>query len=157
MGVFAFSRDGSIVVREKPQSVPARQGGVADLQDWHSVVAGLDMGGIARQLADNCVYGSWDSGNLELTLDPAHKHLQVESSEQRLKRALEDYLGCSIKLCIKVEQPGAETPAQRHAKAQVARQRQAEQTMAGDPLVRAVEEQFGAQLVTGSVKPIDKT
>jgi len=142
-------------VRDKPKAAPARQGGVADLQDWHGVVAGLDMGGIARQLADNCVYESWDSGNLELTLDPAHKHLRVESSEQRLKRALEDYLGCGIKLCIKVEQPVAETPAQRHAKAQAARQREAERTMAEDPLVRAVEEQFGAQLVADSVKPLD--
>ncbi len=141
----------------KPKASPAVATTVSgEIRDWHSVVSGLDLGGIARQLANNCLLDSWSDGRLALKLDPAHKHLWVDSSEQRLRRALEGHLGCAIKLDIRVEQPTAETPAERQARARSERQKEAEGTIAQDPLVQAMEEQFSATVVPGSVKPIDE-
>jgi DNA polymerase-3 subunit gamma/tau len=136
---------------EKPQS----QATATDkpLADWNAVVEQLDMGGIAKQLANNCQYESWDGSRLVLKLGPAHKHLQVDSSEQRLRRALEAYLGCAVKLDIKIAEPTVETPAAREARARSERQQEAEAEMAGDSLVQAAAEQFGARVVPGSVKP----
>ncbi len=141
----------------RPSTPPADTVAVTgDIKDWHSVVSGLDLGGIARQLANNCLLDSWSDGRLVLKLDPAHKHLWVDSSEQRLRRALEAHLGCAIKLEIRVEQPAAETPAERQARARSERQKEAESTIAQDALVQAMEEQFSAIVVPGSVKPIDE-
>jgi DNA polymerase-3 subunit gamma/tau len=136
---------------------PAAARAVAgDLKDWHSVVSALDLGGIARQLANNCLLHEWDGAQLVLKLDPAHKHLKVDSSEQRLRRALEGHLGCAIKLDIRIEQPTAETPAERQARARSERQKEAESAIAQDELVQAMEEQFSASVVPGSVRPIDE-
>jgi DNA polymerase-3 subunit gamma/tau len=136
---------------EKPQ--PPAATGDKPLADWNTVVGQLDMGGIAKQLANNCQYESWDGSRLLLKLGPAHKHLQVDSSEQRLRRALEAHLGCAVQLDIKIAEPTVETPAEREARARSERQQEAEAEMADDPLVQAAAEQFGARVVPGSVKP----
>ncbi len=138
------------VVPRQPAGADTR-----NLADWHGVVESLDIGGIARQLASNCQYESWDGNRLVLKLGPAHEHLRVDSSEQRLRRSLEARLGCGIKLDIRIGEPATETPAEREARARSERQKQAEATIAEDPLVRAAAEQFGARVIPGSVKPTD--
>jgi DNA polymerase-3 subunit gamma/tau len=138
-----------------PVSDPPPAAGTVPPSDWHRMVAVLDLGGIARQLASNCLYESWDGERLVLKLDPVHKHMRVESSEHRLRRALEEYLGCRVQLDIRVSKPEAETPAEREARQRTERQQQAENALATDPLVQAMGEQFGAKLVPGSVRPAD--
>jgi len=134
---------------------PSTTGSTDDLQNWYGVVGTLKLGGIARQLAENCQFHGLDDSTVVLTLDPAHKHMLVESSEKNLHRALEEYLGKQIKLKINVEQPESETPAQKQARNRAERQREAEHAMSDDPIVKAAEEQFGARLIKESVKPID--
>ncbi len=139
----------------EPQSAPKATGSASDLEDWCVAVSNLELGGISRQLAENCQYRDWDGTTLTLTLDPAHQHMRVDSSEQRLVKALQEFLGADVKLKILVERPDVATPAQQQAQARAERQQEAEQAMADDPLVRAAQEQFGAHLIADSVKPID--
>jgi len=126
-----------------------------DLARWHEVVESMDLGGIARQLANNCVYRSWDGKTLQLQLDPAHRHLQVGSSQQRLRLALQNLLGADMKLVIQAEAAETDTPAMIQARTREERQREAESEMAADPLVKTMEERFGARLIPESVKPVD--
>ncbi len=140
---------------QAPAQEPRENGSTEDLRNWFEVVKVLKLGGIARQLAENCQYSGFDGSSVTLTLDPTHEHLLVESSEKNLHRALEEYLGNQVKLKIKVEQPESETPAQKQARARAERQREAELAMSEDPVVKAAEEQFGARLIKESVKPID--
>ena len=142
------------------QSRPADQNvSPADPQDfsnWHQVIEQLKLGGIARQLANNCIYESWGDGTLKLHLDPAHQGMCTTRSEQNFQQALENYCGSKVKLVISVERPQSETPAQRQQRAKADRQCQAEQSMADDPMVRSVEETFSGNLVPGSVQPVDQ-
>lgn len=132
-----------------PPAVPV------DLSRWNQVVESLDLGGIARQLANNCVYESWNGSVLILKLDPTHKHMQVGSTEQRLQKALVVYMGQELQLKIEPGSAEVATPAKHQAEARADRQREAEITMAADPLVCAMEDQMGAQLIPGSVRPVD--
>jgi DNA polymerase-3 subunit gamma/tau len=127
-----------------------------DLTQWHQIVGSLKLGGIALQLASNCVFESWDGNQLELRIDPAHVHLKVESSQQRLCKALEALLGTRLGLVIEVDKPATDTPARLQEKARDERQRVAEERIAGDPLVKNMEEKFGARLIPGSVRPLDE-
>jgi DNA polymerase-3 subunit gamma/tau len=136
-----------------PESI--QTGSVENLANWYEVVNRLKLGGIARQLAENCQYRAIDGSTITLTLDPAHEHMLVDSSEKNLHRALEEFLSKQVKLAIKVEQPESETPAQKQARSNAERQREAEQAMSEDPVVKAAEEQFGARLIKESVRPID--
>jgi DNA polymerase-3 subunit gamma/tau len=149
------TREPAHAAKPETSTESIQTGSTKDLTNWDEVVHRLKLGGIARQLAENCQYGQMDGVSLTLTLDPAHEHMLVESSEKNLHRALEEFLTKQIKLHIKIEQPESETPAQKQARARAERQREAEQAMSDDPIVKAAEEQFGARLIKESVKPID--
>ncbi|MES9844474.1 MAG: DNA polymerase III subunit gamma/tau [Candidatus Sedimenticola sp. 6PFRAG5] len=135
---------------------PAVSNEKVDLSDWINVVDAMPLGGIAKQLANNCIFDSWDGTNLKLKLDPTHQHLKVGTSEQRLIKALSDFLNTPVKLSIDVAMPDSATPAQLQAKAKADRQRDAEAVMADDPLVRAMEEQLGGKLIPESIRPVDE-
>ncbi len=137
-----------------PAGPTEQRAGLPDLSDWAAVVQALKLGGVARQLADNCAFDSWDGKALRLRLDPACKHLQVGSSEERLRGALQERLRSEVRLVIVAEAPETETPARRQARQRDERQRRAEQALADDPLVQAMEAGLDARLVQDSVKPV---
>jgi len=163
-------RSATTAVSEPPRPVEPKGASVAepkgasvqdniDLSQWHKVVDSLKLGGIARQLANNCVFEAWDGNVLGLKLDSSHRQMRVALSEQRLCKALENLIGKSLRLEIQVadltgvSQP---TPAKTQAKAKQQRQRVAEESMEKDPLVVAVKDRFSARIVPGSVQPVDK-
>ena len=138
-----------------PVEVPST-GSPQDFSNWHQVTQALGLGGLARQLADNCIYDSWSDGLLKLHLDPAHQGVCTARTEEGLQQALEAYCGTKVRLEISVVKPQEETPAQRQARARAERQREAEESMTADPLVQVMEKEFSAQLVQGSVQPVDE-
>jgi DNA polymerase-3 subunit gamma/tau len=126
-----------------------------DPSHWEAFAAGLKLGGITSQLANNCAFQEWDGETLRLRLDPAKQQLRVGQSERRLLEGIRKRLGEQVKLQILVEQGELETPAKRQAKAQTERQRHAQQSFTNDPLVRELQEHFDARLVSDSIKPVD--
>ena len=139
----------------RPVDAPVKQGVPIEFRHWHQVVDALSLGGIAKQLANNCVYDFWDGVTLSLKLDQAHQHMLVESTEQRLHKALEAYIGREIKLKIAPESVQIATPAKLQAQATADRQKEAEVAVQEDPMVLALEAQLGASIIPGSVRPID--
>lgn len=136
-------------VAEETASVPS------DPSQWDTFAAGLKLGGIASQLANNCEFQSWDGETLCLKLDPALKQLRVGQSEKRFQDGVRKCLGGHVKLQISVENADLETPAKRQARDQAERQRQAEHAMASDPLVQEMQERFDARLIPESIKPVN--
>ena len=135
------------------QTPAARPPTLSTAEHWHQLVACLKIGGVASQLAHNCEFVSWDGTHLRLKLDPSCNQLRVTSSEERLKRAVEVVLGAEVHLQVEVARPEQETPAQRRVREAAERQQAAEEILAGDPLVQAIQDQFAAEWVPGSVKP----
>ena len=72
-----------------------------------------------------------------------------------MQDALSDYLGDRIKLTIKQGSLESESPAQTAARNAAERQQQAEHAIDQDPVVQALKENFGAEVVPNSVRPID--
>ena len=156
------ARKGKSVHREsaeptkKTGSAPAARTIEPDLAQWDKTVEQIGLGGVARQLANNCVFNGFDGKELQLSLDPVHRNLHVGSSVQRLAKALESFLGRPLKLKINVREAPGETPARIEEKRAAKRQLDAEAAMSDDPLVRALDDAFGGKLVPGSVRPLDK-
>ncbi len=128
---------------------------VSDPSRWEEFAAGLRLGGIASQLANNCVFAGWDGKVLKLKLDPASRQLKGGQAEKRLLDGIRSVLGAEVKIDFLVETSDKETPAMRQKRALNERQQAAEASMAEDPLVRELEEHLSARLVSGSVKPVD--
>jgi DNA polymerase III subunit gamma/tau len=147
-------------VAPKPVQKPVESGEpvattVIDPSNWEAFCASLKLGGITRQLAQNCAFVSWDGQTLSLTLDTSRRQLRVGQSEMRLLEGIRKRLGDSAQLSISEAVPENETPAMRQKRQQEERQQQAEQSMAVDPMVREMEERFGAKLISDTVRPAD--
>ena len=110
---------------------------------------------MASQLAQNCVFDAWDGKRLALRLDPACSSLIGSLAERRLQEAVGAAIGQAVVLRVTAGPVGEETPAQRGAREQRARQAATEADIAGDPLVVAVKETFDAEIVPDSIRRID--
>ena len=143
---------------DEPSAAGVRDSATPELAcaaDWHRLVDGLQVGGIASQLAHNCTLLAWRDGRLTLALDPAAEQLRARGTEQRLREALEGVLGKPVQLDIQTARPQQETPAQRRAREGEERQCSAQEAMDNDPVVLGLREQLDAQWVPGSVQPTD--
>ena len=141
------------------QVVPTPKGSADD--DWFKVVETLSssLGGVATQLANNCVIDGWEGDQLTLTLMPEGASLESERTVERLRGALSDYYAKPIKLKLipagKNDRPKQQAPAEKKAEMRAERQQQAEQAIHNNPYVQALNEEFGATVINESIKPID--
>jgi DNA polymerase-3 subunit gamma/tau len=124
--------------------------------DWADFIGEMQLGGISRQLADNCTLESFTDNHLVLLLSEQHQALRTELSERRLQEALQQKYGTGLSLEIRVGEQQAETPAQQTARAESERLDDARRQMAEDPLVQAAQKHFDARLLEDSVKPVKR-
>ncbi|MCB2261493.1 MAG: DNA polymerase III subunit gamma/tau [Candidatus Thiosymbion ectosymbiont of Robbea hypermnestra] len=138
---------------DSPDAKPMGPDGLRSPEDWHRLVAGLGLGGVASQLASNCELAGWDGRRLSLTLEPACQNLRVASAQERLKDALSKTLGAGLEVRIRIAHPERETPARRQARERTERRAEAEALMAADPVVRSLQDELDARWVPGSIEP----
>lgn len=125
--------------------------------DWPQIIEAMGLAAMARQLAVNCLLQSVDDHACTLLLDPGHRQLRTERVEAGLEKALQNYFGRPLKLVIKetATEEHTPTPARQMAEAKQARQQAAVDEIERDSTVAAFRETFGAQVVPGSVQPLD--
>jgi DNA polymerase III subunit gamma/tau len=129
--------------------------GLNSSEDWHRLVGGLGLGGMASQLARNCELVGWDGRKLSLTLDPECRNVHVPATEEGLRVALAKAMGVELKLDIRVSNPERETPARRHARNRAERQSGAEVLMEEDPTAQFLRDELDARWVPDSIEPMD--
>jgi DNA polymerase-3 subunit gamma/tau len=137
-------------------------GELRDAEDWHCLVASMDVGGLARQLAEHCAFLSWDGKRLRLALDAARSNLRAAGAEQRLGAGLAAVLECDVSVEIEcasclaeVADASGETPALRQARHDAQRQADAEAMLHDDPLAQELQRRFGAHWMPGSMRVVD--
>ncbi|MCP5359854.1 MAG: DNA polymerase III subunit gamma/tau [Sinobacteraceae bacterium] len=121
--------------------------------NWAEVLAALDLGGVARQLAVHCAFHSREGALVRLVLDPRNHLLRTPAAVERLAQGLGRHLGEPIRLEVEIGEPSVETPArleQRQAQEQLL---VARESLEADPTVRALRERFGATLQPDTVRP----
>ncbi len=150
--------DNVLAVPQAAPKTPPASTSAGDDSDWRQMIEALAVSGMVKQLAINCVLQGIDGKQVSLVLDPAHRQLQTPRAEQRLQQALADYLDRDVVLDIAVDDAAqqVETPAQSVAREQQQRQQQAEQSIEQDGFVQALKDNFNAEIVPGSVKPVSE-
>jgi DNA polymerase-3 subunit gamma/tau len=145
------AREGAqpIATQSRPSSKPAAKAttqavaghGVA-LNDWPELARTLDLGGVARQLAQQCALVSFQDGLLELKLAPAFRHLAEKGYQEKLRLAIEERVGIPLRLKIEVGDTAGGSAQDRAAAA-----------IGQDAFVRGMMDQFDATIVDSSIKP----
>ena len=125
--------------------------------DWSAVVAGLGLAGMAAQLAQNCALLERSETQWVLGLAPQHESLKTPNSVQRLEAAVKKAYGEELRVVIKLGEAEVVTPAVLQQQASDARQQAAEAAIAADPMTQALGEVFGAEVIPGSIRPVDES
>ena len=122
--------------------------------NWSEIIAALNLGGVTRELANNCVLDTIDQHVCRLHIDPGYQ-LVGSKAEEKLREALQKYFGRALKLQITPQATAQMTPAIEIQKARADRQRSAEETIEADPIVRALKENLEARIIPGSTEPLN--
>ena len=139
-----------------PALAPATALPVAlDADGWLDLLANIQLGGPARELAMHAGFVAWDGSVLRLSLTPADEHLQSPALVKMLADALAPALGTAPQLRFEKAAPAGETLHQRSARERDARQAGAEAAFLADPGIQQLMTRHGATLVPDSIKPLD--
>ncbi len=131
--------------------------------DWREVVNSLGLGGLVKQLAINCTMQQRDGCNIVLQIQSGHSNLVNVKAKQRLQQALGEYFNIDAQLeinIIKQVESGngnvtpAETPAQSTQRETAQRQQQAVDSINEDSFTQTLKENFNAEIIPGSIKPV---
>ncbi len=122
---------------------------------WNQLVDALDLGGVARMLAEHSVATVIASDRIELVLDPAHDTLLGDAQVQTIERALAEHFGQPMVLAIAPGEIGEETPADRRARINAERQRAAEALLGADENVQSLVSAFDGQI--DEIQPLETT
>jgi DNA polymerase-3 subunit gamma/tau len=118
------------------------------------MVGKLQLSGLARELAQHCELRELNESDCLLRLAPAHTHLQMKPSPEKLQQALSEYLGRPVVIRFESARTEAVTPAAAAGRDRQERQERAILSIEQDTFVRDVIETFDASLIETSIKPI---
>ncbi len=122
--------------------------------DWHTLVAGLPLAGMSKQLAQHCELVEQTAAQIALRLSPVHKHLLGKAQEEKLQTELRNRFGATLRVSIELAETASETPAERQRSVQRERQEKAIAAIEGDPFVREVVDLFDASIDESTIKPV---
>lgn len=131
---------------------PATVSATAAPDDWHLLVEGQVLTGMARQLAQHCELVERNGQKIVLRLDPAHRFLQMH--QDKLRAELAKHFAQPVTLEIQLGTPNGVTPKARAERLKRERQEQAIAAIEGDPFVREVCDLFDASIDESTIKPL---
>jgi len=126
--------------------------------NWTTLIAGIKLTAMARQLADNCGFIKFENNKIHLSLAPAHAHLATDKTTQRLEKALQQLINDAVSLILQSDesqQTGSKTLAAQQAEQQHVRQQKAANSIHNDPAIDALKDAFNGRVIESTIKPID--
>jgi DNA polymerase-3 subunit gamma/tau len=126
----------------------------SDRPDWHSLMRALPVRGLVQQLAHQTELQDWvDSPQgVKATVTTSLPQLASSDCITRLSEALSVHYGKKVQIEI-AEGAAQKTVAKIDAQVQSEKRQNAEERIAADPFVQQLEREFGAKVVSGSVRP----
>lgn len=140
-------------------STPAVEEPAAVIQfdgNWAGLVEALNLRGMVKQLAVNCTLQEKSSSEVKLVLNKENQQLLNPAMQKKLEEALCTSLQQKLKLHIELGNQQVESPAKTTARNTAERQQMAEDSIQQDPMVQALKENFNAEVVPNSVKPVNE-
>ena len=124
--------------------------------DWIPLFYALQLSGITRSIAAQCLLTAVQGRHLKLSLDSSQQAVFSEEQQQKITAALSEYFATDITLDIALEtlDTDEETPAGYRARKQLERQKKAEEIFKNDDNVKILVERFEGSIVPDSIEPL---
>jgi DNA polymerase-3 subunit gamma/tau len=139
----------------EPEPEPAAMPATGLALQWLELFPKLPISGMTGSIAANCTLIAVDGDSWLMHLDPAHSALFNATQQRRLNDALNQYHQRTLTLSIELIKPEQETPAQAASRRRADRQREAEESIHGDPFIQQMMQQFGAVIRNDTIEPVD--
>lgn len=139
----------------EPEPEPAAAPATGLALQWLELFPKLPISGMTGSIAANCTLIAVDGDHWLMHLDPAHSALFNATQQRRLNDALNQFHGRTLTLTIELIKPEQETPAQAASRRRANRQREAEESIHGDPFIQQMVQQFGAVVRHDTIEPVD--
>ena len=120
--------------------------------NWRGLLEELKLG-LVRTLAQHCELISYDENSISLSVPEAQKHLLLPNYQEKLASAVSQYFDKKIKLQFSIGGTG-NTPAKQISQEKAHAQANAESAIEDDSFVQSLINDFGAQIIPNSIKPI---
>ncbi|MBD1388593.1 DNA polymerase III subunit gamma/tau [Neiella sp. HB171785] len=121
---------------------------------WEQLIDTLGFDALKRQLALDCVLEPVADGYC-LRVPTKAKHLATDANISILLERIHSYVGLSTVIEVVHEASiDSETPRQAQGRRAEERQKEAEQTIANDPIVRQLQDTFDATVDQDTIRPI---
>ena len=131
-------------VDSTPTTPPGRKPAApAEIKDWPAMLQSLKLGGVVKQLAQQCALVSFSGDVLVLRISSSSRHLAEKSYQDKLSAAVAEQLGRRIRLTLEIGDTAGASAQDR-----------AVTSISEDALVRGLVEQFDATIVESSIKPV---
>ncbi|MEY4593056.1 MAG: hypothetical protein RIR18_1951 [Pseudomonadota bacterium] len=126
----------------------------ADASDWREILAGLELSGMVKTLAQHCELREYAPPRCLLRLAPSAKYLLTKPAQDKLQVALVERAGCPVQLRIEVAENEVDTPAVVVQRELTVKVDEALSAIQQDALVNEMKSVFGATVVPDSVKSL---
>ena len=123
------------------------------IADWPQFVAARDFAGMAGMLARQAEFVSFAGGVLSLTVGTAQKHLADKKYQDKLKAELVAVLGDNLRINVTVGLVAGVSLAAFEDRARSQAQQEAEQSIANDPFIKTLADEFGATIDRSAIRP----
>ncbi len=147
------------VAEAKPAPAPAAPAAttarVAFDGDWPAFVERLGLTGMAGMVARYGELASFQNNHLELVVPDSQKMYAEKGYLDKLKAELAPHFSPGFRLSVRVGAVSGNTVAAARSREMAERQASAAQAIEGDPFVRELVRDLGAEVVTSSIKPAD--
>jgi DNA polymerase-3 subunit gamma/tau len=150
----------SVTCANVTQSGSARSKSVApkalNAENWSEVLARLSLNGSVRTVAALLALTDASEGHVSFTAGRDDLFMMTDRFKQALSKALAEHLGHPVRITIKpVDETNLDTPARQEQDLIDASQARAEAAIEQDPLVQRLRSRFDAQVLQGSIRPLD--
>jgi DNA polymerase-3 subunit gamma/tau len=122
--------------------------------DWPELLPGLELSGVAFNLASNCILEKIEGNKCFLRLSEQHASLWNKNYEARIARAFSQYFDAAMEVEISLGEQDTETPARYQERIKQEKIASALVTIQEDENVKRLLEDFDGKLVLDSVRPI---
>lgn len=130
--------------------------GITNADVWMHFAGSSELKGATRQLVENAGFVGYDSGVLQLSLDPGFDYLRSERTIRDLGEAIAQRYGTAPKIVFQSAPAASETLRQRTDRERGEQQVAAEQDFLNHPDVQRLIEQHGAKVVPDSIRPFEE-
>lgn len=124
--------------------------------DWQAIISRLQLTGVSQVLATHCSLEAHDKERINLVLAQEHESLMAGSGVEKLTQALKKLYGDEVDVSINIINSTINSPAQRERDDKAQQLSTAEDNLKEDTFVRAMEQGLQAEIVPGSIQPIEK-